>query len=93
MKAAITILFAIATLSACTHQSYQEVSSTRQQEINREVDKTDYAKIASSDKDRIEKKRQERYHQVAEKTDKKYNRVDKSQLNQRKVWDGTFGLY
>jgi uncharacterized protein YchJ len=90
--AAAYAILAVMLLSACSESAYQAVS-IRTKEINQEVNKTDFAKIDNNRKDKMEHKRQSRYHAQANDTDKKYNHQHNEQLNQKKGWDGDFSFY
>lgn len=93
MKTIATLtLLALVMLSSCT-KSYVAASTQRHQEIMKEVDKTDYAKIEGKNKDKVEGKRQEEYHKYANDSDKKLNHQKNQQINQKKGWDGSFGFY
>ncbi len=88
----IAALFMLGSCGRSIHQT----SSERTQETNHVVDRTDYDKMQLNhkNKDKVEEKRKERYHSAADKTDKKLNHQDRTQqINQRKGWDGSFGLY
>lgn len=91
-KILISALFTL-SLYSCANRSLTEVSTTELQNKMREIDKTDYAKISGSHKEKVEHGRQSRYHALANETDKKLNHHKNEELNKKKGWDGSFSFY
>lgn len=92
MKTLATLPLLLLLMASCSKSAF-EVSSSRVQEQMREVDKTDYAKIDTKTKSKIEASRKEEYHQYANDADKKLNHHKNEQLNKKKGWDGDFSFY
>lgn len=89
---ALAALPLLLLLASCSQSGYQ-IASNRVQEQMHEVDKTDYAKIDTKSKAKIEANRKEDYHQYANDADKKLNHHKNDQLNKKKGWDGDFSFY
>ena len=92
------MIFAFAILAAvlfssCASVSTQQVSYDQQKIKMNEIDKTDYAKIDSPQKEKVESARQMKYHSLANETDKKLNHPQNPDINKKKGVDGSFGFY
>lgn len=86
-------ILAAVLLSSCASVATQQVSYDQQKLKMREIDKTDYAKIDSHQKEKVESKRQVKYHSLANETDKKLNHSQNPDINKKKGADGSFGFY
>ncbi|MBC7389516.1 MAG: hypothetical protein H7329_09920 [Opitutaceae bacterium] len=93
MKNLLTFAIAIVMLSSCSHASYTQVSTSRVQETNHEVNKTDFAKIDTQHKNKVESERHDKYHSYANETDKKLNHQKNDQINQQKKSNTEFSFY
>ena len=93
MKTILIPIVAILMLSACSNKGLYQVKSQPVQQKMKDIDKTDYAKVENNHKEKIERKRQDRYHSYAVDTDKKLNHQKNEEINQKKGWDGSFGFY
>jgi PBP1b-binding outer membrane lipoprotein LpoB len=86
-------LLAVVLLSSCASVSTQQVSYDQQKLKMHEINRTDYAKIDLKEKDKVESKRQVKYHSLANETDKKLNHPQNPDINKRRGADGSFGFY
>lgn len=86
-------ILAVVLFSSCASVSTQQVSYDQQQLKMHEIDKTDYAKVENNHKEKVETKRQVKYHALANETDKKLNHQKNQDLNKKKTWDGSFSFY
>ena len=86
-------LLAAVLFSSCASVATQQVSYDQQKLKMQEINRTDYAKIDIKEKDKVESKRQVKYHSLANETDKKLNHPQNPDINKKRGADGSFGFY
>lgn len=86
-------ILAAVFFSSCATVATQQVSYDQQKLKMLEIDRTDYSKIDMHQKDKVESKRQVKYHSLANDTDKKLNHSQNPDINKKKSGDGGFGFY